>query len=393
MADRHIFLSYAREDAAKAKQLAGALESCGLRIWWDRSIPAGRNFDDVIEEALDASSHVIVLWSKASVESKWVRNEVLEADERGLLVPALIEPDVKIPFAFRRVQAADLVGWEGDTSDPRFVAFVSVLKVRLSQAVPVVEEAAPPAPPATTPPKPITAPPAPSPKAEPPVTVTPPPRPKPAAPVSAPPPRAPSESRLPSLRIGGLLAVVVLVVAITVANWPKPPAPTSNSPSTPGGQTPATPTAADPVASSGCSAAYSVAAAQRRVELHASETKDTIWLIGLTGSYDGNGVFVSQGRWCFEKMDDSSWAITQQELWGFPQGTEKVLVGAQRVILSPTRFALRRSGTSWEETHHPMELGPNRVVDSVVFDLGTRTAKFYQKGTLRGTIEKATFSR
>jgi hypothetical protein len=366
MADRHIFLSYAREDAAKAKLLAAALESCGLRIWWDRSIPAGRNFDDVIEEALDASSHVIVLWSKASVESKWVRNEVLEADERGLLVPALIEPEVKIPFAFRRVHAADLVAWEGDTSDPRFDAFVSVLKVRLSQAVPVVEEPSKTMS-STTPvePRPALA-----------------PRLTPAERISAPPsPPTPSPSRMPALGVGGLLAVVAIVIVIAALNWPAPPALHSN------------PTPVDPVASSGCSAVASADAARRRAELHASETTDTIWLIGLTGSLDGNGNFVNQGRWCFEKMDDSSWSVTQQELWGFAQGTERILVGLQRVILSPTQFALRREQTDWEAINHPIELGPNRVVDSLVFDLGTGTTKGYLKGRLKGTIEKATFSR
>lgn len=50
MAD--VFISYAREDRARAKRLAGALEARGLSVWWDREILAGQAFDEVIEAEL-----------------------------------------------------------------------------------------------------------------------------------------------------------------------------------------------------------------------------------------------------------------------------------------------------------------------------------------------------
>jgi pantoate kinase len=62
-----IFISYAKEDRGKAKDIAEALKRQGLSVWWDRSIPPGKTFDTVIEEALDAANCVIVLWSKTSV--------------------------------------------------------------------------------------------------------------------------------------------------------------------------------------------------------------------------------------------------------------------------------------------------------------------------------------
>ena len=49
--------------------------------------------------------------------SEWVGEEAEEARERGLLIPALIEA-VEPPLGFRRIQAADLVGWEGDAGHP-----------------------------------------------------------------------------------------------------------------------------------------------------------------------------------------------------------------------------------------------------------------------------------
>jgi TIR domain len=50
MAD--IFISYASQDRDRAKALADALAAQGSSVWWDRVIPPGRVFDEVIEEAL-----------------------------------------------------------------------------------------------------------------------------------------------------------------------------------------------------------------------------------------------------------------------------------------------------------------------------------------------------
>ena len=115
-----IFISYSKEDRAKAKDIADALKQQGFSVWWDRSIPPGKTFDTVIEEALEAANCVIALWSKTSVSSKWVKIEASEGDRREILIPVLIERDVKIPLAFRRIQAADLRDWEGKLPHPGF---------------------------------------------------------------------------------------------------------------------------------------------------------------------------------------------------------------------------------------------------------------------------------
>ena len=131
MAD--IFISYAREDHSIAERLAHALEAQGWSVWWDRVIPAGRSFDQVIEEALDHARCVVVLWSAAGVASQWVRTEAHEGMDRGILTPVLLER-VRIPLAFRRIQGADLIGWDGSTESLGFQGLITGLFDRLGSS-------------------------------------------------------------------------------------------------------------------------------------------------------------------------------------------------------------------------------------------------------------------
>ena len=133
-----VFLSYAREDQAVAFTFAEALEREGLRVWWDIALRSGDAYDETMEAALKAAKAVVVLWSKTSVNSRWVRSEATLADRNGTLVPAMIEPCER-PIMFELTQTAELNHWQGAADDPSWLAFVADVRVKLGGDVKPVD--------------------------------------------------------------------------------------------------------------------------------------------------------------------------------------------------------------------------------------------------------------
>jgi len=131
-----IFLSYSREDQAIARRFADALKAEGISVWWDQALSTGEAFDEVTEEALEAARAVVVLWSKTSVKSRWVRAEATTADRNRNLMPVMIE-DCRRPIMFELRQTADLSHWDGNTNDPAWRAFLADVKRLMQRSAPV----------------------------------------------------------------------------------------------------------------------------------------------------------------------------------------------------------------------------------------------------------------
>jgi len=129
-----IFISYAKADKPRAQQLAEALELVGWTVWWDRRIPIGKSFSQVIQAELQGAKCALVLWSQTSVTSDWVEAEAAKAKQMGKLVPVLIDDvGALIPLEFSRLQAANLCNWCGGDGDPEF----QELHAAITQYVPL----------------------------------------------------------------------------------------------------------------------------------------------------------------------------------------------------------------------------------------------------------------
>lgn len=135
-----VFLSYDHDDANRAASVAAALEKAGHSVWWDRHIHGGAEYNSEIESAVERAHAVVVLWSKRSVRSAWVRDEAAEGRDQGKLIPVRLD-SVKPPMGFRQFQTIDLTAWTGKR---RSSAAAELLRAIEALGKPVPNPAMPP---------------------------------------------------------------------------------------------------------------------------------------------------------------------------------------------------------------------------------------------------------
>jgi TonB family protein len=123
-----IFISYAKEDRERARRLAEALTTAGnWSVFWDRSIPPGLSWFDVIGKELEEARCIVAAWSHPSVQSDWVREEADEGKKRKILIPVFLD-QVAPPVGFRAIQGVDLSNWEGSPGVPEFQLLLTAVK-------------------------------------------------------------------------------------------------------------------------------------------------------------------------------------------------------------------------------------------------------------------------
>ena len=121
-----VFLSYARGDQKRALTVIAALERAGVQVWWDGLLEGGETFLPTTEAALESADAVVVLWSRTSVDSHWVRDEATRGRERGCLVPLSLDGS-HAPLGFRQFQLINVSKWRGRSDGPEIVAAVRAI--------------------------------------------------------------------------------------------------------------------------------------------------------------------------------------------------------------------------------------------------------------------------
>ncbi len=112
-----VFVSYSRDDQKRAAPVIAALEGAGFSVWWDGLLVGGANFLPTTEAELESADAVVVLWSKVSVASHWVRDEATRGRDRHCLVPLSLD-GTDAPLGFRQFQLINIAKWKGRADAP-----------------------------------------------------------------------------------------------------------------------------------------------------------------------------------------------------------------------------------------------------------------------------------
>lgn len=108
-----IFVSYSHADKEKIDLIAGHLVRKRTSVWIDRwELRAGDSIINKVQEAVEGSSALLIMLSKASVESEWCKKELTaglfrELDEKRVVTIPVLLDDCKIPMFLRDKMYAD----------------------------------------------------------------------------------------------------------------------------------------------------------------------------------------------------------------------------------------------------------------------------------------------
>ncbi len=131
MAD--VFISYSRADTRFAQDVVWSFEGNNLSVFYDRKIPATKEWPSVLARELATSKVVLVLWSHSSKRSTWVIREATEAHEADKLVIAWIDQSRQLPDRFELIQTIDIAGWQRGVASRKFDDLLEVVSRMVDQ--------------------------------------------------------------------------------------------------------------------------------------------------------------------------------------------------------------------------------------------------------------------
>jgi tetratricopeptide (TPR) repeat protein len=93
------FISHASKDAALAMRIEELLKEDGLKVWLDHAeIRLGVLLRKELQTAIQNSRILILLWSKAAAQSRWVAAEVLTAFHLNRFIVGCVRDNTHLPY-------------------------------------------------------------------------------------------------------------------------------------------------------------------------------------------------------------------------------------------------------------------------------------------------------
>jgi hypothetical protein len=103
-----VFISYSRDDRKKVADLVERLQKSGVSVWWDPQLSPGSQWTTEVENRIKDSSSVVIVWSRRSIASFFVKAEAMLALNLDKARPVRID-EVPPPFPFETIHAHDLL--------------------------------------------------------------------------------------------------------------------------------------------------------------------------------------------------------------------------------------------------------------------------------------------
>lgn len=117
-----IFISYARTNEDNAKKIIQALQQRGYDIWYDGFIHGGKHWTKELEQQLRGSSLVLLILTQQSIQSDWVRNEILVAQDEDIpIIPLRFDNFEPLPMWINSYQYIDFVNLDANAAMIRLV--------------------------------------------------------------------------------------------------------------------------------------------------------------------------------------------------------------------------------------------------------------------------------
>jgi hypothetical protein len=108
-----IFISHSSADKDFVENLAWRLKRFGVDVWYDGwEIKVGDSIIEKVFDGLEKSDALVLVLSKASVKSRWVKEELNTAairriDDNDILILPVLKEDCDIPTVLRQLRYAD----------------------------------------------------------------------------------------------------------------------------------------------------------------------------------------------------------------------------------------------------------------------------------------------
>ncbi len=112
----YVFVSYSHKDKDEVFALINHLMLCSCNVWYDVNLESGNDWNEQVAEKLLSAECVLLLITKNSVQSEYVRDEINFARSKGKKIFSVFLENVELPLGLELMLGrSQAIAWEERT--------------------------------------------------------------------------------------------------------------------------------------------------------------------------------------------------------------------------------------------------------------------------------------